>query len=45
LALLEEGRGTDVVFCGLIEWLYARWQVLDDWVGEHIESPSAAGGR
>ena len=74
LALLEETRGTDVVFCGhvgfdgfqyvsdvwagrlvgttirvrfwrhaagtipageqaLTEWLYAQWQVLDDWVG------------
>jgi 1-acyl-sn-glycerol-3-phosphate acyltransferase len=75
LALLEQGRGTDVVFCGhvgfdgfqyvsdiwagglvgttirvrfwrhhaaevprdrdaLTRWLYERWQVLDDWVGE-----------
>jgi len=75
LALLEAGRGTDVVFCGhvgfdgyetvgdifggdlvgstirvkfwrhaaatvpddreeLTAWLYARWQELDDWVGE-----------
>jgi 1-acyl-sn-glycerol-3-phosphate acyltransferase len=82
IALLEEGRGTDVVFCGhvgldgferisdiwsgdlvggtvrvrfwrhaaadvpvereaLIAWLYAQWQVLDDWIGEHRE-PSAA---
>lgn len=75
MALLEEGRGVDVVFCGhvgldgfqrirdvwrgrlvgatvrvklwrhdaadvperqddLVPWLYERWQVLDDWVGE-----------
>ena len=75
IALLEEARGADVVFCGhagfdgyahvsdiwsgrlvgktihirfwrhsaaevpageraLTEWLYERWQVLDDWVGE-----------
>jgi 1-acyl-sn-glycerol-3-phosphate acyltransferase len=79
VALLEQGRGTDVVFCGhvgldgferisdiwsgdlvggtvrvrfwrhaaadvpadrdaLIAWLYAQWQVLDDWIGEHRES-------
>jgi 1-acyl-sn-glycerol-3-phosphate acyltransferase len=76
LALLEDTRGTDVVFCGhvgldgferisdiwagglvggtvrvkfwrhpaaavpaereaLVSWLYAQWQVLDDWVGSH----------
>jgi 1-acyl-sn-glycerol-3-phosphate acyltransferase len=75
LALLDEGRGADVVFCGhvgldgfqyirdiwsgglvgttvrvrfwryaasevpagrdeRIEWLYERWQILDDWIGE-----------
>ncbi|WP_187369087.1 lysophospholipid acyltransferase family protein [Baekduia soli] len=79
IALLEEARGTDVVFCGhvgldgfehiadiwsgalvgrtvrvrfwrhpaasvpaerdeLVRWLYAQWQVLDDWVGEHREA-------
>jgi len=75
LALLEQGRGTDIVLCGhvgldgfehisdiwagglvgttvrvrfwrhaasevpagseaLTEWLYGRWQTLDDWVGQ-----------
>jgi 1-acyl-sn-glycerol-3-phosphate acyltransferase len=78
LALLDEGRGADVVVCGhvgldgfeyisdiwrgglvgttvrvrfwrypaasvpageeqRIEWLYEKWQVLDDWVGEQLQ--------
>ena len=83
LALLEEAKGVDVVFCGhsgfdgfahvsdvwrgrlvgqtirvrfwrhpaasipagedaRIAWLYARWQELDDWVGEQRGVPPAA---
>jgi 1-acyl-sn-glycerol-3-phosphate acyltransferase len=82
LALLEEGRGADVVVCGHVgldgfeyisdiwggglvgttvrvrfwrypaetvpageqertEWLYEKWQVLDDWVGEQLQGVSA----
>jgi 1-acyl-sn-glycerol-3-phosphate acyltransferase len=88
LALLDEGRGADVVVCGhvgldgfeyirdiwsgglvgttvrlrfwrysaaeipagreeRIEWLYERWQILDDWVGEQraAAAPAAADAR
>lgn len=24
-----------------VEWLYERWQVLDDWIGEQLEGPRA----
>jgi hypothetical protein len=24
-----------------IAWLYACWQVVDDWVGEHVATPTS----